>query len=155
MNLICIFLRLLLLILKFQGDNAVTKPQFVGTVVFTSVNSSCNASYGNVSLAISNNKLNLYMYNRYPIWNSSFDMDIKVKMADVTEYKSYFKRSVDYCKFSSNPLSDPFFNIIYEGLRGGQNNKIFGKCPIIPVSFSYVSYAIILIFLLCICNAWS
>lgn len=74
------------------------------------------------------------MYNRNPLRNVTFDMDIKMKTGDAAGYQSHFKRAIDYCKFISNPLSDPFFNVLYEGLRNGKHTKIFGKCPIMPVS---------------------
>lgn len=135
MNIIYIVLRLFLLTLHFQSDNATTKPQILGAVTFTDACATYNASYGNASFTFSNNKINLYLNNFYPIRNVTFDMDIQIRTADVTGYQSFLKRTIDYCKFTSNPLSDPFVNIIYEGLKRDKNNKIFGKCPILPVSF--------------------
>lgn len=145
MNIIYRFLRLFLLTLHFQSNEAATKTQSVGAIRFTDASASYNESFGNVSIAVSNNKLNLYFYNRYPLRNVTFDMDINAKTASATEYKSYFKRSLDYCKFSSNPLSDPFIKVIYEGLRKDKNNKILGKCPVMPVSFCSNTYKMILI----------
>lgn len=138
MNIIFGFLRITLLILQLRCYNAATKAQNIGTILFTDSMCSYNASNVNVSLAISNNNLDIYMYIRSPIRNVTFDMDIKVKSARFNEYKSYFKHSVDYCKFSKNPMSDPFVSIIYEGLRSGNNTKMFGKCPIMPVSLCSV-----------------
>lgn len=135
MNIINSVLRLLLLTLHFLCDNATTKPQTLGTVTITDASAMCNASYGNASLTVSNNKINLYLYNLYPISNITFDMDIKIKTGDAIGYQSLFKRTVDCCKFTSNPMTDPFVNILYEGLKKDKNNKIFGKCPVMPVRF--------------------
>lgn len=106
-------------------------------------------SYTNVSLGhrenvnftsiIVNGSISSYLTTYIDIDNFIIDVSLYVKTSDSGAFSEFSKTSIDICKVLRDPGANIFISIVMEHMRKSKQNKIFSKCPVKKVCFSYLN----------------
>lgn len=106
-----------------------------GKLAFTNSSLYFDAVYMNATLDIINtSKFTLNMNALADMAKLTMVVDVNIRTAENAPYTSFMKKSMNFCNFLDNPMSDPIVYMPYQAIQQSKKNHLFTKCPIKKVS---------------------
>lgn len=105
-------------------------------IVFTNLTYTADRNFWNLTMWLNDSRIYLVNVVGPPTVEVTMELKLYIKTdAANGAFVNFFTRQLDLCRFLDNPMSDSFFNMIYQVWAMNKDNKIFRKCPIVMVRF--------------------
>lgn len=102
-------------------------------VIFTNGSVVFDENCGNVSVSLTNSKLNIRLKLFVQIERMFVEYDVKYKTSKNKYENLLSPRRFEFCDFIKNTNVDLIFNLVYQQILSDKNNSFIRSCPILAV----------------------
>lgn len=125
MNLFLFFLVFLVTQIECKNENQ-------NEIIFTDTITTFDQNYLNLSVTLENSTINILMKSNKIIDQAQLEYQLKYR-DNKNALITILDKQMDFCNFLILPITDPLLNLVYVTIINNKKNKIFRKCPILPV----------------------